>query len=256
MRPNHSLLWLASVAPATLLLGLSLTGLEPTAIRTPLALLSLGMVGYLLQHRLLSGLALNCVARAALGLALGLAALALLAFPLALLPGGLSALGWAAVVWLLTLALAWRIKPGWLSHGLGARWRQALLPAFALGLAGVGVVLALRLASLGALAAPSTGFTVLWLLPLDESGQRYRIGVRNAEQMPVTYQVQVLADGALLRDWPLREYEPEAARLYELALPAGFTAPAHIQVLLYRGDAPDQVYRRVDYWSTLSTRAP
>jgi uncharacterized membrane protein len=195
---------------------------------------------------------LGTAERAALSLGLSLALLALAAFALNLTPVGLTSVAWVALIGTISLAglvaAALRTRhagsssqsrglvlrgPGW--HG-GAMLAIAALVVFA----------AVCVAHFGAVLQPRPGFTMLWLLPDADNGDRtVRVGITNEEQVRTRYMLQLVADGKQVQSWP--ELALDAGQSWQVIarLPPASSGTATIEALLYRLDRPGEVYRRV-----------
>jgi hypothetical protein len=154
--------------------------------------------------------------------------------------GALDSTGWLVLVLVLVLAAAVAARdPVRLAV-------PALLAVVALGLS-VGA-LALSRASAEDHAAETT-FSQLWVVERGSAG-RAEVGIRNEEQMPVTFQLRVLgpeSKGAR----PLLErtvaLEPSQAWSQEIAIPRS-SRPERVAAELYRlGET--EPYRRAHVWT-------
>lgn len=117
--------------------------------------------------------------------------------------------------------------------------RDVLLLAFAMIVIG----LALGLGGVGAAARPRAPFTQLWATPRAD-GSTVEVGIRNEEGRPVTYRLIATTGDILLADEANIRLDEGEDRRFQLPL-AIQGAPAGIDILLYRDDAPHRVYRSV-----------
>jgi uncharacterized membrane protein len=115
--------------------------------------------------------------------------------------------------------------------------RQVGLFAFAAFL----VVAAIGLSRFGAASQPYPGFTQLWAVPGD--GGTVRIGVHNEEGQPAAYRLVLRNGTSSLGDWTT---ELDSGATWEQAVSVPGALQAGAELLLYRADTPDVVYRRVE----------
>ena len=111
-----------------------------------------------------------------------------------------------------------------------------------LAMAVVIVVIALVVARNGA-EQTSSAFTQLWILPTDQANS-VRVGIVNDEQTTVQYHLQLQVKGVMVNDWPSIQLN-SGQKWENLIGLVGGAGPGDVQALLYRLDAPTQVYRRV-----------
>jgi hypothetical protein len=248
--------------PADLLvtLGLALLGAlvallpgVPAAVRVPLvAPLVLVLPGYALTRALFLERTPEPIVLVLLCLGLSVACATLGGLVLNLLPGGLSAPAWAALLCLITLvgcaaSLIQRARaPATVSGGsVGTlSWSAPPLTPRAAALfagAALAVVAAVWLARTPIGAIPEQGYTILWMLPATDSPDGVRVGVRNFESAPMQYKLRVVSGDQVLQEFPIN-LDPVQEWQAELTLPALGNAP--VEADLYRADSPDTVYRR------------
>jgi hypothetical protein len=98
----------------------------------------------------------------------------------------------------------------------------------------------------GAIQQRAAGFTQLWVLP-DSAAQvdSVRLGVSNREPGEIGYRLLVTISGTIIGSWPRITLGPDEQWEATVALPTAQPAAATVEVLLYRLDAPETVYRRV-----------
>jgi hypothetical protein len=154
-----------------------------------------------------------------LSVALSLATLTLGALALTLLPGGIRAGTWAALLVLVVLGgciVAGVRRPAGRSPSLPMpRVRIGLRDASVLALAGVATIAALVLASTPLGAKNAVGFTQLWMLP-SGTGSRVQVGVKSEQKMTTAYRVELRSKrggGALTRRLVLQPGEEKILRL-------------------------------------------
>jgi len=165
-------------------------------------------------------------------------------------PWGLTPLTWAILLSTITLgavAVARRRRravPSLVSPEPASRGLARVTPGQGalFGLAALVFAGAVGVAYLGAVRAPTTTFTQLWLLPV-ESGQ-VRIGIRNEEGTPMTYILRVRADGAPVREWKTLDLQPGETWEMAVSLSPPQGEAQTIEALLYRANADGLVYRR------------
>ncbi|MCU0490149.1 MAG: DUF1616 domain-containing protein [Chloroflexaceae bacterium] len=113
------------------------------------------------------------------------------------------------------------------------------LGAVIIALAAVAVGMAVNMAAASDSSRPTTNFTQLWATGSAAAG--FEIGVKNGEGTPVTYRVVLVdANGAALQSWDAVSLNHGESWQVQVQ-PAG-----RAEVHLFRSDAPDQRYRRVE----------
>ncbi|HEX8417477.1 MAG TPA: hypothetical protein VF641_07715, partial [Methylobacterium sp.] len=184
-----------------------------------------------------------------LALATGLSmALAVVAGLLLHLLDRLTPAGWVVSLGGLTLAAcaiivtAARSTEGPASDGrlrLGRRQGLMVLGSVLL------VVAAVALARNGALAHRQYTYTEFWMVPTDSTTRLVTIGIRNAELVPTAYDVDVLADDAIVGRWPSILVPVGETRSSAMTLATTAKAPRRIEARLYRTADRGRVYRKV-----------
>lgn len=104
------------------------------------------------------------------------------------------------------------------------------------------VVSALGLSRIGAEEQPQTGFTELSMTPVN--GEAVRVAVQNEESETLTYRVLLRTATDVIAEWPTVQLGPGQG--WEMQVPLPLSQRPGVELLLYRADAPDEVYRRVD----------
>lgn len=165
------------------------------------------------------------------------------------LPGGVQTSGWigllVGVTLLGTLLGALKRQPTATAPvtrlpRLRISFNQLLVLAIAVGVAGIAVKTAQTPTSPQGL----TGYTLLWMLPADDSS-RLALGISNQEFAPTAYKLQVKVDQQLAQEWSNLRLAVNGRWAAELAVPATAVAGHEITAELYRLDQPDQLYRHV-----------
>ncbi len=190
---------------------------------------------------------LEVAERILLSLGLSLAVTTLGGLLLDLTPWGLRPRSWVALLGLITVvaggvALArWRQHPAAATPGRsGLSWAQALV----CGLAALVLVGALTLTVRGAEGQATVGFTQLWMTQADGGNAAVDIGLSNREPDPTEFRLQFEVDQRVRRTWTLT-LQPGETWEQAVALPSDLPQAATIETVLYRGDSPSVVYRRV-----------
>jgi uncharacterized membrane protein len=91
--------------------------------------------------------------------------------------------------------------------------------------------------------------TQLWMLPSGTRGpeQRVQVGLTNMQPTTTSYNLEVLASGKPVKQWPSIKLEPDEAWQTTLALPQSGAAPGTtVEAVLYLQQAPSTPYRTVD----------
>ncbi len=191
-----------------------------------------------------------------LSLGLSLATLAIGGLLLNLLPGGIRAGSWAALLTLVVLAAA---RAAAIRRGARGEWRLRPAPIRLRrpSGAGLGLIAAGALATLAALVLTFTtvggsnaiGYTELWMQPLrGREEAALRVGVGSEEQGRVRYRLLArFGDGS--ERTTAFALEPGETRIvrWEVARAPG-SPPQRVDVSLFRKDRSARPYRRVFGW--------
>jgi uncharacterized membrane protein len=214
--------------------------------------LALFLPGYSLQAAAFPGQTPGRLERLLLGLGSSLAVATLGGLLLEWTPWGLTAGAWAGLLSAITaiaslLAVRRRSREaanqeGWERESGWFDLRQ--LAVF--GLAAVVVALAIWFARLPSSPEGLEGYTLLWLLPSEDTGAgSVQLGVQSQEFRPASYGLEVRSAGELLADWEAIELEPGETWNTTLDLPQTLPADAPLEAVLYLSDQPDTIYRSV-----------
>jgi uncharacterized membrane protein len=212
--------------------------------------LVLVLPGYALTLALFPGRALGWAERALFSLGLSLAVVALGGLALHLTPWGLRPATWAVLLVAITLAAG---AVGLVRRRAAAPAADPARPAGGLtvaqatlfALAAVVLSGALALTVRGAQEQETVGFTQVWMVEASPTNQaRVRLGVSNREPSPTQFRLQLVVEGQARQTWTL-QLAPDQTWETAVDLPADLAPTADVEGVLYRGDAPDVVYRRV-----------
>lgn len=91
----------------------------------------------------------------------------------------------------------------------------------------------------------ATDFTQLWMVPSENPTRSVQIGVANLEREPEIFNLELRAEGKLLKSWSHIELKPNETWVIEIDLPSDLSRVELIEGLLYRQNSSDTVYRRV-----------
>lgn len=241
----------AIAAVALAFAGLS-TGLPGLVLGLPLALF---LPGYALTTAFLPAPMQEQPNRLLCSLGLSFAVTILIGLLLNLTPAGFQPYSWAITLGavsffaaLVALARRWRestqgINPRPLPRG---SYRFTFGNAVILMAAGLVVVGAYMVTRTATLQQQYPGFTQLWLLRAGSTDQKsVLVGVRNMEDVPVNYRVELTVGTTLVAQWQsmtLQDGEEwqQVISLANQQIPNG----DEVVVNLYRLDDPQTVYRR------------
>jgi hypothetical protein len=151
---------------------------------------------------------------------------------------GIAILGLAA-----TPSAASRDGHGGRGGAAGRSWRIGDLAILAIGLAMGGG--ALVYAREGANAHDQYRYTEMWLLPVGRApGSSATLGLRNAERIRTSYDIEVLDGGKLVDRWPRIALDAGETRTMPVNATRG---PVHrrLEARLFKDGERDRVYRQV-----------
>ena len=248
----------------------------PVPLRAVAAIaLAFALPGAALTMGLLPRALLRRSERIALGLGASITTAIGSAFLLHVLPAGLTAGAWAAILGTVTVVgglLGWlrtarpvaadgvvvsgpvgassaSVAGPWVVGPPGAALRELVSPSAIamLAAAGVMVVLALAIARAGVALGPTASFSELWMLPMD-GGTAVRVGIANHEGVPETYRLELTMDGKPLRDPATVTVASGGATDAIVELPGGVEANRMVEARLWRADQaatdpPDRLVR-------------
>ncbi len=173
-------------------------------------------------------------------------------FMLNLLPVGLQAISWAASLSLFTtffsLMAVCRRQKSYILRTAQPWPRIAIHEYLLFGLAIAVTIFSLQYAAAGVNQQSHPGFTQLWILPAPQAGSTCAIslGVRSFEAAPVTYGITITANGTTISRWSSIVLAPQ--QRWERVVPITLHAEGevYLQAQLYRSDAREIVYRKVN----------
>ncbi len=131
-------------------------------------------------------------------------------------------------------------------------WPQILM----LGIAVLITIGAIWLARHYAQQPHTSGFTQLWILPVDQSSRDVvRVGFANYERRTEVYTVRAIYDGTIIREWSdiALDYEQTWEERIELE-PS--TQANMLVIELYLQPNTSRPYRQVFWWQNLPTPTP
>jgi uncharacterized membrane protein len=153
---------------------------------------------------------------------------------------------WALYLGVLSLLLLWiRGQEEEAFITITVPWFSALPQIIPL-LLGLGiVVIALYVNHRGAIEAPSTSYTELWLIPESKPNaeRAFLVGVRNAEQVEQNYILQARLNEELLYEWD--DLEMMSLEVWQERLEVPQDKQGILRLELRRADQPNEIYRYV-----------
>lgn len=115
-----------------------------------------------------------------------------------------------------------------------------------LALAGIVAIVAVGVAIIGAVHQPFAGFTQLAItMAADSTDNAVRVEIVNREASPLDYRCTVALGETIIAEWPEIHLASRETWTMRVALPVEAQRTAPVNVLLYRADAPNSVYREV-----------
>jgi uncharacterized membrane protein len=237
---------------ATLNVTLVLFPIHASVIRIILALpLVLVLPGYTLSEVLFRKRSLNASERLLFSLGLSLAIDIPGGLFLNILPVGLQAASWAALLGILTLIcslLAAYLRRGVPMSGVQlSRVRLAIYPGILFVLAIAVAIVSIVYAAYGTVHQPSPSFTQLWILPEVSAGKScaVRLGVQSFESTPVMYRLAMTANGDSVATWSSLSLAPQEEWVRLVPVAPSASDNIYVDVHLYQADKPVTVYREV-----------
>ncbi|GAC1683072.1 MAG: hypothetical protein PVS3B3_03580 [Ktedonobacteraceae bacterium] len=223
--------------------------MHSTAIGIILALpLVFLLPGYIVTEVLSYKRPLNATYRIMLSIGLSISIDILGGFILNMFAVGLRAKSWVVLLGLVTGACSFMVA--YLRRHFPMNQRR--MPAVHIriheyvlvGFAIIVIVLSIQYSATGVTQQPHAGFTQLWMLPPKTTkGCTARLGVRSFEPTSTRYQIKVRENGVQVETWTSIVLAPQEEWNRVLLLPPQYSTS--IDVLLYRADKPEQVYREV-----------
>ncbi len=157
------------------------------------------------------------------------------------------AIGLAAIT-LVACGIAWRRRPVAARQGFEVNLaiNLGLRDLVLLGLAIAVVAVALSIARLPSPPGTVSGYTSLWLVPANaDNNADYQVGITSQEFVPLTYHLQVTANGQIVKDWPELRLAPGGTWTSSITLSGEQVITGTVEATLYRLDNPTAVYRQV-----------
>ncbi|MEZ4863308.1 MAG: DUF1616 domain-containing protein [Caldilineaceae bacterium] len=127
----------------------------------------------------------------------------------------------------------------------GVKIYQVLLMLLACGVVGIAIFITYQ-------PAPSQGllgYSALWVEPVTaELPATTRFGVTSGEFANTAYRAQIIQGEQVLHEWTDIELKPGGQWVVTVTLPTQPQDAASIEVLLFRADQPDTIYRHITLW--------
>jgi uncharacterized membrane protein len=233
-----ALLWAAGVAPWL-----------PTFVRLCAILpLVLFLPGFLLLRRLFPQRAVDFES---IVLCVGTSVASTIVFGLVLhWCNALNASGWGAAVTLVALAALAQSLFGARQQGGESLFAASSLRPAGAWIASLGLVVVLltggiSLAKYGAENHRQFTYSELWMLGENHhSDGRVTIGVKNDEQKPSVYDLEVLVNDKLLVRYPSFRLAEDEQLVKQVPIPVDLGIGQRVEARLYNHDAPFRIYRR------------
>jgi hypothetical protein len=242
----------AGIAVAIVLLDFATPPIR-IAATLPLVLL---LPGYALTLALFARQVPETPSQLLLSVGLSLAITILEGLALNLTPWGLQAVSWALALGGTTLAAGIvallrgrHSSPPVAAPATGPTIRQGLL----MGVGAAFLFAAIFIASSPAPQQGLEGYTNLWMVPADTgSPSTLQVGVSSLEFATTQYKLQLEADGKVIQEWPAIMLEPSQTWEADATIRPELLNAGPIKAVLYRLDAPAQVYRHALWWPSRS----
>lgn len=230
---------------------LTLLAMNNTTLRVMVALpLVLVLPGYAMTTVLWSQRMLRGAERLLFSVGLSISVVILSGLVLNLTPWGLQASSWAVMLGGITVGasvggwLRWRkdVAVPAVPLGVGVNLREGLM----LALAAVGMITAVGMARSPAPQQGLQGYTVLWMLPVNDRNQHaVRVGIHSMEFSTTAYRLDLEVNNQVVRQWTSIELRTGEKWENVVELPAEQLNAKEVEAVLYRIDNPTIVYRQV-----------
>jgi hypothetical protein len=238
----------AGIATAIVLLDLAPASIR-IAATLPLVIL---LPGYALTSALFARQARELPAHLLLSVGLSLAITILEGLALNLTPWGLQAVSWALALGGTTIAAGAvallrgrRAARSPAAPAAGPTIRQSLM----IGASALMLLAAITIASSPAPQEGLEGYTSLWMVPAPTgSPGALQVGVSSLEFATTRYRLQLEADGQVIHEWPTILLEPSQTWEADAIVRPELLRAGPVKAVLYRLDAPAQVYRHALWW--------
>jgi uncharacterized membrane protein len=128
------------------------------------------------------------------------------------------------------------------THRVPVRISQLVFIGVAVAIAAEALMLA------HAPAAPEnyTGYTMMWLTPVQgEAANQLQLGIDSKEFASTQYKLELRVDGQIAQEWATIELAPNQQWHASLALSEDQMGSSTLEANLYRLDRPDELYRHV-----------
>jgi uncharacterized membrane protein len=115
-----------------------------------------------------------------------------------------------------------------------------------LGIIGTLFTGSIALARYGAVSQRQFAYTDLWILPTDgRNTGLITVGVRNKEQSPSSYVLELLANGKVLARSPQFSLANDEEQVKQIPVSVALIPDGRIEARLYKTDRPQRLYRQV-----------
>lgn len=173
------------------------------------------------------------------------------------LVGAMNSAGWAVLLGAVTVGLAIAADRVSTSGTQASQMAQAQSKAIVAAAAFTSKQMALFAAALivvgcafwvardAAIARQEFWATEFWMVARDESPNALTLGVRNREQTPADYAVELTLEGDVVAAWRSIRLQPGESWTTTINLPAAAHAGRRAEAQLFKDGDPQTVYRRV-----------
>lgn len=260
---------LTTLAGTILILAVLLSGIGSGPVAAFFSLLLVFVLpGYALVKALFPGSQLEFAELIALTLGLSLAITALGGLILHWLPWKIETRSWtiflgsvtfiASLIALLRQMFLQEQPPSFIRVNLSFSFYDGMYFL----LASIGVVIAFVLAYRGETIQNESNITQLWILPDEETGANYSIGIDNLENEAVQYRLVITINGLFEEEFPIIDLKPEESWVSSFPMAEGTD---QVKAQIYRLDAENEicsedqplelcqqnaeVYREVELWN-------
>jgi uncharacterized membrane protein len=120
-----------------------------------------------------------------------------------------------------------------------------------LGIVGTLFTGSLALARYGAVSQHQFAYTELWIRPADDRNSGLvSVGVRNKEQHPSTYVLELLANGKVLERSPQFSLADDEELIRQIPVSVALESDGRVEARLYKTDGPQRLYRQAWLYNT------
>ena len=253
-KPIQLLIIIAGTAVAA---AFTLLQVDIPAVRAALTLFMIFAVGHTTLMAWANHLALRGVVRGLMTIMLGITLLVVSGFVLNFTPWGLETRTWVFLISAIVLfnsivAFLRRSSPiSEIPSTSVQTWRlelnvgQFVLLILAVVVTGASIAIARN----GALNEANPKFSQLWMLAdTTPNSNQAVLGIKNEEQQPSTYHLQVVQGTTVIQDFPSISLEPEATWQGKVNLQGLTASDVPVEARLYRDNDQTEPYRTAQLW--------